>query len=597
MLFENFALSEFEREVLVLCAGAQLSDTLIATCARACGMPGPSQPTLAMAAALFGAGPALAEWSRGRLRHFRIIVSDPHEPFLTAALRVDDAMMSFLLGGTPVDDRVAALTEPLASPPPLPASQEQIAARIAGALGRADGGSNASNTMVVQICGASHALMRTVAASAAANARMHLHALRAANVPATAAERALICRLWERQAALAPLLLLLELDGEREDETRAALALAEALAAPLLITSRESAPLRRPALRFEISPASASEQAAMWRRALPPDFACTVEEVEQVAAQFRTGWDTALAAGTLLRAEVADGTLSGTPGAALWHAFRIASRRSLDGLATRISSTVGWDDLVLPPVIKASLREISAHLRHRVRVYEHWGLGSAGERGLGVSALFHGDSGTGKTLAAEVIANELALDLYRIDLSQVVSKYIGETEKNLRRIFDAAEESGAILLFDEADALFGKRSEVRDSHDRYANIEVSYLLSRIESYRGLAILTTNFRQALDPAFLRRIRFMVQFPFPEVAEREAIWRRAFPAGAPTTGLDTAKLARLRVTGGSIRNIALGAAFLAADEAAPIQPRHVLRAATTEYRKLELVLGDAEIRGLA
>jgi hypothetical protein len=592
LLFETFALSEFERDVLVLCAGAQLGDTLVPACARACGMPAAAQPTLAMAAALFGAGPALADWTRGRLRHFRIVVSDPHEPFLTAALRVDDAMMSFLLGGTPIDDRVGALTEPLAGPPQLPASQEQIAARIAAALGRAGG-----DTTVAQLSGAGHAVMRAVAASAAANARLHLHALRAANVPATPAERALICRLWERQAALAPLLLLLELDGERDDETRAALALAESLAAPLIIASREAAPLRRPALRFEISPPCAGEQAELWRRALPAELACTAEEVEQVAAQFRTGWDTAEAASAVLRAEIADGTLSGTPGAALWRAFRIASRRNLDGLATRISSPVSWDDLVLAPPIKASLRDISAHLRHRVRVYEHWGLARAGERGLGVSALFHGDSGTGKTLAAEVIANELALDLYRIDLSQVVSKYIGETEKNLRRIFDAAEESGAILLFDEADALFGKRSEVKDSHDRYANIEVSYLLSRIESYRGLAILTTNFRQALDPAFLRRIRFVVQFPFPEVAERESIWRRAFPADAPTSGLDPAKLARLRVTGGSIRNIALGAAFLAADEAAPIAGRHVLRAVTTEYRKLELVLGDAEIRGLA
>jgi len=241
------------------------------------------------------------------------------------------------------------------------------------------------------------------------------------------------------------------------------------------------------------------------------------------------------------------------------------------------------------------LRDIAVHVRQRTTVYETWGFASRGGRGLGISSLFAGASGTGKTMAAEVLANELHLDLYRIDLSQVVSKYIGETEKNLRRVFDAAEEGGAILLFDEADALFGKRSEVRDSHDRYANIEVSYLLQRMESYRGLAILTTNIKGALDSAFLRRIRFIVQFPFPDVTQRGEIWRRIFPASTPTEGLDMSKLARLNVTGGNIRNIALNAAFLAADAGEPVRMTHLLRAARGEYAKLEKSLTEAEIGG--
>jgi SpoVK/Ycf46/Vps4 family AAA+-type ATPase len=198
-------------------------------------------------------------------------------------------------------------------------------------------------------------------------------------------------------------------------------------------------------------------------------------------------------------------------------------------------------------------------------------------------------------MAAEVLAAELDLDLYRIDLSRVVSKYIGETEKNLSRIFDAAEEGGAILLFDEADALFGKRSEVKDSHDRYANIEVSYLLQRMEAYRGLAILTTNLKSSLDDAFLRRLRFVITFPFPSVIQRAHIWRRIFPAEAPTRGLDVDKLARLNVAGGNIRNIALGAAFLAAGDGGAVGMEHVLRAARSEYAKLERPLTDAEIRG--
>jgi SpoVK/Ycf46/Vps4 family AAA+-type ATPase len=228
-------------------------------------------------------------------------------------------------------------------------------------------------------------------------------------------------------------------------------------------------------------------------------------------------------------------------------------------------------------------------------VYEAWGFASKSTRGVGISALFAGPSGTGKTMAGEVLANELRLDLFRIDLSQVVSKYIGETEKNLRRVFDAAEEGAAILLFDEADALFGKRSEVKDSHDRYANIEVSYLLQRMEDYRGLAILTTNRRDALDAAFLRRIRFMVEFPFPEAAQRAEIWRRIFPQQAPTEGLRIDRLARLNAAGGHIRNIAVGAAFLAADADEPVRMSHVLSATRSEFAKLEKPLAESEIAG--
>jgi SpoVK/Ycf46/Vps4 family AAA+-type ATPase len=196
-----------------------------------------------------------------------------------------------------------------------------------------------------------------------------------------------------------------------------------------------------------------------------------------------------------------------------------------------------------------------------------------------------------------VIAAALRLDLYQVDLSQVVSKYIGETEANLRRVFEGAEAGGAVLLFDEADALFGKRSEVKDSHDRYANIEVSYLLQRMESYRGLAILTTNLKSSLDTAFLRRIRFVVQFPFPDAAGRAEIWRRIFPAATPTDGLDFSRLAQLNVSGGNIRNIALNAAFLAADAGEPVRMTHVLRAARGEYAKLEKTLTEAEVAGWA
>jgi SpoVK/Ycf46/Vps4 family AAA+-type ATPase len=282
-------------------------------------------------------------------------------------------------------------------------------------------------------------------------------------------------------------------------------------------------------------------------------------------------------------------------GRAVWSACRVQSRPRLEDLAQRIDSAATWHDLVLPDAQQQVLREIAAHVRHRLVVYEEWGFGRPGARGLGISAMFAGASGTGKTLAAEVIARDLDLDLYRVDLSSVVSKYIGETEKNLRRIFDTADQGGAILLFDEADALFGKRSEVKDSHDRYANIEVSYLLQRMECFRGLAILTTNLRNAVDAAFLRRIRFTVQFPFPDPMQRAEIWRRVFRPEAPTEAIDFQRLSQLNIAGGNIRNIALHAAFLAADEAAVVGMDHLLRAARTEYAKVEKALTEAEIEG--
>ena len=237
---------------------------------------------------------------------------------------------------------------------------------------------------------------------------------------------------------------------------------------------------------------------------------------------------------------------------------------------------------------------IVAQLRQRVQVYDEWGFAGKSRRGLGISALFAGPSGTGKTTAAEILANELHLDLYRIDLSAVVSKYIGETEKNLRRVFDAAEGGGAVLLFDEADALFGKRSDVKDSHDRHANIEVSYLLQRMEAYQGLAVLTTNLKGSLDTAFMRRIRFVLQFSFPDAKQRAEIWRRVFPKTTPTQDLHMERLAKLNVAGGNIRNIALNAAFLAADAQESVTMHHLLSAARSEYAKLEKNLTDHEIK---
>jgi SpoVK/Ycf46/Vps4 family AAA+-type ATPase len=277
-----------------------------------------------------------------------------------------------------------------------------------------------------------------------------------------------------------------------------------------------------------------------------------------------------------------------------WSASLVKTRPHLDVLAQRLEPIATWDDIVLPDAERTLLEQISSQVRQRSRVYDDWGFRQKMNRGLGISTLFAGQSGTGKTMAAEVIANQLALNLYRIDLSAVVSKYIGETEKNLRRLFDAAEDGGAILFFDEADALFGKRSEVRDSHDRYANIEVSYLLQRMEAYRGLAILATNLKSALDHAFLRRLRFIVNFPFPGAEERRAIWQRAFPPETPLGKLDFDRLARLSLTGGSIHNIALNAAFLAARAGTPVTMPLLFDATRAEMRKMGRPVNERDLR---
>jgi ATPase family associated with various cellular activities (AAA)/Winged helix domain, variant len=264
---------------------------------------------------------------------------------------------------------------------------------------------------------------------------------------------------------------------------------------------------------------------------------------------------------------------------------RQASSSRLGELAARLPPGFRWEDLVMPERQRELLQSISAYLRHRDRVLSDWGYEKAVARTQGLKVLFAGDSGTGKTMAAQVLAAELGLEIFRVDLATIVSKYIGETEKNLDRIFNAAEGSNAILFFDEADALFGKRSEVSDSHDRYANIEVAYLLQKMEGYAGAVILATNFRRNIDDAFVRRLDFVIDFPFPEAGDRRRIWELLLPAEAPLADdIDLDFLAeRFKLSGGAIRNCSLSAAFQAADDGGVIAMRHLVRAVAQEYGK--------------
>jgi hypothetical protein len=332
-----------------------------------------------------------------------------------------------------------------------------------------------------------------------------------------------------------------------------------------------------------------------WRAELAgAGVALPADDLEQLAGRFRLTYDqiadaVAVAANSARRR-------GGAPGLAdLFAAARSRSHAALSGVARKIEPIHGWDQIALPEDTRRQLREICQQIVERHRVLDEWGFARRLALGKGVTALFAGPSGTGKTTAADIIARELGLDLYTVDLAAVVSKYIGETEKNLERIFTAAENTDAILFFDEADALFGKRSEVRDSHDRYANTEIAYLLQKMEQYEGVAILATNLRQNMDDAFIRRLQFVVEFPFPEEAERAQIWELLFPEEAERSDdIDFELLARqFRITGGSIKNIVLAAAFLAAGDRTPIGTRHVLRATRREYQKMGRVLTAGDL----
>ncbi|GJG89708.1 hypothetical protein tb265_48890 [Gemmatimonadetes bacterium T265] len=339
-------------------------------------------------------------------------------------------------------------------------------------------------------------------------------------------------------------------------------------------------------------------RAALWADALAgaaadaPAVGVPEAVVHALASRFRlTPRQIALAAGDGARAAAAGADAE----AALFAAARRQSGHELAALATRVPPVHGWDALVVPDDARAQLRELCARVATRHRVLDEWGFARVLPRGTGVTALFAGPSGTGKTMAAEVVAGALGMDLYRVELAGVVSKYIGETEKNLDRIFDAAERANGILLFDEADALFGKRSEVHDAHDRYANIEISYLLQRMEEYDGVAILSTNLRGNLDAAFVRRLAFTVHFPFPDAASRAAIWRGVWPAAVPmASGVDLgAFAAQFPVSGGNIKNIALAAAFLAAADGGVVDTACLVAATRREYQKLGKELSAAEL----
>lgn len=568
-LAEIFGLDPISAELLFAVAACELD---AAAGPRVARPETPGSLTMDLAESLIGPGVGAALAASAPLRRWRLLELVGQGPFHERPIRIDERILDYLLERPGLDTRLEGLVRPLHGAPATAATLEDEAERLASAL-TADG-----PPPVLLVEGGAAEQRRSLVCQAAALAGAQVLRLDAADLPSAWPERHATALYLDRELALSRALLLIEADAVQTDR-QDLLALVDRLLGPVAIAAPEAAlPEREPALRTRLPEPSPGDRRAEWRAALGPE--AQAAGIDRLAAQFAL--PPRAIRSVAAEAKGSDVTSSKDR---LWEAARRRSRGPLVGLAERITARVGWDDLVVPPDTRAALEELTAHQRNAWRVLSDWGWAEKGDRGLGTAALFSGASGTGKTLAAEVIAAELALDLYRIDLSRVVSKYIGETEKNLSRIFEAAETGGAILLFDEADALFGKRSEVKDSHDRYANVEVSYLLQQMEAYRGLAVLTTNQRNAVDRAFLRRLRQVVVFPFPDADARAEIWARIFPADTPLDGVDPLRLARLSIAGGAIRSIALNAAFLAAAEDSPVRPAHLQRAARREYAKLE------------
>jgi SpoVK/Ycf46/Vps4 family AAA+-type ATPase len=601
LLSDQLQLSPFERDILLLCAAMELDTRTAGLCALAQGDLSRPYPTFALALGLFDEPSWDALSAHRPLRYWRLLeIHQPGAlPLTQSALRADERIVNYIKGLNALDDRLSAHLSPGAAAsrgaaPSLSASQQSAVDQILWRWGRAR---ESEPLPLAQLVGADAMSKQLVAQAAARALRRQMFVIGAESLPSQAAEAESLLRLWQRESQLSPLALYVEATYDAAQGTAEATGLSRFVAraaqsnSAILLGVRDPFPrLSAPTFSVEVNKPTLAEQRAAWSRALPNEDGAAQTLSDQLASQFSLNLPDihSLAAGV---DEHSDPQRRSARDQA-WDLCNARARPKLDTLAQRLDAKATWHDLILAEEPLGLLKQIADQVRHRGRVYEDYGFAMRMNRGFGISALFAGESGTGKTMAAEVIANDLRLNLYRIDLSAVVSKYIGETEKNLRRLFDAAEDGGAILFFDEADALFGKRSEVKDSHDRYANIEINYLLQRMEAYSGLAILATNMKTALDQAFMRRLRFVVNFTFPNVSERNALWRKAFPAQLPQAELDWDRLARLNLTGGNIHSIALNAAFLTAQAGAPLTMERVLEAARMEFRKLNKPINEAE-----
>jgi AAA+ superfamily predicted ATPase len=609
LLAQRLGLSSFERDTLLLCAAAELDPEMGALFALAQHNSARPYPTFGLALQALDEPTWDALSPHRPLRYARMIeISQSGTTPLTAsALRGDERIVNYLKGLNALDERLVALLTPSTDDDAsvLAPSQEIVVEETFEHLRAA---AAEARVPVITLVGPDPASKLAVAQRLCVALDRRLYRISLESLPTQKAEIDNLARLWQRESMLLAVALLLDaenIDGAATDLAAAFEWFTSREMGLVFIGLRESSARSGGGYSVTVNKPTALEQFEAWSAAVAAgerngngerdgdgerNGNTGLRDARALAGQFD------LNLGEIrMMADTAGRSESSEPLAdRIWDACRKQTQPRLDVLAQRLDPKATWDDLVLADEATSLLRQIVGQVRQRFRVYEEWGFARKMTRGLGINALFTGESGTGKTMAAEVIANELRLSLYRIDLSAVVSKYIGETEKNLRTLFDAAEDGGAILFFDEADALFGKRSEVKDSHDRYANIEINYLLQRMEAFSGLAILATNMKSALDNAFMRRLRFIVTFQYPGPVERASMWKRSLPPEVPQEELDLDRLARFNLSGGNIHSIALNAAFMAASRGLKVCQPLILTAIRAELRKLEKPFNEAEFR---
>lgn len=573
-LAQRFGLSAGERAALLFAAASECCATTAALVSRI----GNGPPTLGLAMRVCEGLDWAALRPDAALRRGRLIAlaEMPGAGLSERPFRIDDNVLLFLNGCTQIAPELIAVSQP------LPASARLATdAGLVAAIGAECAAGDRAMPVIELVAseradGVAHAL---AGFREAGFGSLVVPLSRLPNDPETLVG---LRDLWLRDALLYGLALVLV-----DDVPGTAMLdpLVGGWAGPVALVS-DAARLELTARRSLSVGHDRVQQRAAWQSAFgDTQDAAAQDLVDRLAHSFRLP--------VPIVADLAQRHATDAP-EVLWAAARAAATPRDIGFVDRIVPTARAEQLILPDEAAATIATIIGAGRAHHRVVGEWGFGGTSARGLGITALFSGESGTGKTMAAEAIAHALSLDLYRVEVSAVVSKYIGETEKNLRRVFAAAEAGGGVLLFDEADTLFGKRSEVKDAHDRYANMEVGYLLQLMESFAGITILTTNIDDGLDSAFMRRLRFVVPFPLPGQAERERIWAGIFPAATPLGEIDNAALSRLSLTGGNIRNIALGASLRAAASGGAVGMAHILDAARAELVKLGRPLSDIDQR---
>lgn len=621
-LGDIFGLDKFERRLLLTCLIANMDSEFSGLARELQGLDYKQAPvTVSLALSLFPDGGHDHFLPESRLCQNQLIQLEGH-PLYEASIMLDPALLGYFVTGNCEDHSLAGLMMPLFADIALTDAQEAVVKTAAGHV--LDG------TAVLQLVGSDRATLRSVAAKTSASVGCGISLASFFQIPANPAELANVAARWKRKALLDNQILAIDAFGATptDRDFGAACYLLQQFAAlvevPLFILCGERINFqldRKTAL--EVPVPNRDELAALWHQLLYKNRCILMAEyfgdedvievdetedrgfAEELAACFAFSASDIQNVVNIFLSKVKDANLPATEALTLpipwknywWQAARLQARPSFDGLARRVESAATFDTLVTDDHTGSILAEIINQFQARPLVRGLWGLEPAFQRGSGITVLFAGGSGTGKTLAAEVMANALSLDLYQIDLSQMVSKYIGETQKNLSRVFEAAERGGSILLFDEADALFSKRTDVKDAKDRHANMEVGYLLQRMEAYSGIAILTSNLKDGIDDAFLRRLQYVVDFPFPTTEMRERLWQTMVPKAVPANNLPApASFARLTLTGAQIRNVIRRAVYRAASGTGQLETEDLIHAAHAEMEKSDRALSHSDLRSL-